>query len=121
MKMSKSIGNVADPFATLKKYETDVVRYYLARVGGRFQYDNGQSKPTRWLANLMVYAIQDWSEAQLVKHSQELFSILGNHLARAFAPKVVDRLPRDERCISIKPEIFAAGKSYLLNIIRKMG
>lgn len=41
MKMSKSIGNVADPFSVIEKYETDVVRYYLARVGGRFQNDNG--------------------------------------------------------------------------------
>ena len=78
-------------------------------------------KLTPWLVNLMVYVTQDGSETQLVKHGQELFSIVGNHLARAFTPKVVDRLPRDERYISIRPEIFTGGNSCLLNIVRKIG
>jgi len=30
-KMSKSLGNVVDPFALVKKYGTDAVRYYLLR------------------------------------------------------------------------------------------
>jgi methionyl-tRNA synthetase len=30
-KMSKSLGNVVDPFATVSKYGVDVVRYYLLR------------------------------------------------------------------------------------------
>jgi len=30
-KMSKSIGNVVDPFEVIEKYGTDAVRYYLAR------------------------------------------------------------------------------------------
>lgn len=33
-KMSKSKGNVADPFQVLKKYGIDPVRYYLVRNGG---------------------------------------------------------------------------------------
>ncbi|RNA25198.1 methionine--tRNA mitochondrial [Brachionus plicatilis] len=32
-KMSKSIGNVVDPFQILQKYNTDAVRYYLLREG----------------------------------------------------------------------------------------
>ena len=40
-KMSKSIGNVADPFEAMDEFGADIVRYYLARVGGRFRDDVG--------------------------------------------------------------------------------
>lgn len=33
-KMSKSRGNVADPFQVMKDYGVDPVRYYLVRDGG---------------------------------------------------------------------------------------
>lgn len=33
-KMSKSRGNVADPFEVIKDYGVDPVRYYLVRDGG---------------------------------------------------------------------------------------
>ena len=42
-KMSKSLGNVADPFDAINEYGIDVVRYYLARVGGKFRDDVGAS------------------------------------------------------------------------------
>jgi methionyl-tRNA synthetase len=42
-KMSKSVGNVADPFDAMDEFGVDVVRYYLARVGGRFRGDVGWS------------------------------------------------------------------------------
>ena len=41
-KMSKSIGNVVDPFEAMKEYGADSVRWYLARVGGRFRDDVGE-------------------------------------------------------------------------------
>lgn len=40
-KMSKSIGNVADPLAAIDDYGLDSVRYYLAKIGGRFRDDVG--------------------------------------------------------------------------------
>jgi methionyl-tRNA synthetase len=40
-KMSKSIGNVADPLEAMNAFGVDVVRYYLTRVGGRFRDDVG--------------------------------------------------------------------------------
>jgi methionyl-tRNA synthetase len=43
-KMSKSIGNVVDPFQAMEGLGTDPVRYYLARIGGRFKDDVGESK-----------------------------------------------------------------------------
>ena len=43
-KMSKSVGNVADPVKAIDDVGVDLVRYYLARVGGRFQDDVGRSQ-----------------------------------------------------------------------------
>ena len=43
--MSKSVGNVVNPFKTIETYGTDAARYFLARVGGRFKYDVGTSRP----------------------------------------------------------------------------
>lgn len=43
-KMSKSIGNVVDPFQAMEDLGTDPVRYYLVRIGGRFKDDVGESK-----------------------------------------------------------------------------
>ena len=40
-KMSKSVGNVVDPMHAIDEWGLDVVRYYLARVGGRFKDDVG--------------------------------------------------------------------------------
>lgn len=97
-KMSKSRGNVADPFVSmslnpdgtpkkrlevspdLHKGEVDVgpdgVRWFLMRAGGTFDSDN------------------DWSNRQVRKHYQrELSGSLGNLLSRITAPKLVARLP----------------------------
>lgn len=40
--MSKSLGNVADPMEAMDEYGVDGVRYYMARVGGRFKDDVGE-------------------------------------------------------------------------------
>lgn len=48
-KMSKSLGNVIDPFALIKKYGTDAVRYYLLREipstrDGDFTYEKFEER-----------------------------------------------------------------------------
>lgn len=53
-KMSKSVGNVVDPFQILETYGTDSVRWYLARVGGNFVDDVGGSIITVFGGGLMV-------------------------------------------------------------------
>ncbi|GLB34388.1 putative class-I aminoacyl-tRNA synthetase family protein [Lyophyllum shimeji] len=72
-KMSKSVGNVADPFEAMDEFGVDVVRFYLARVGGRFRDDT------------------DWSREQLEKHDREIQSLLGNLLLRVTSPKIAAR------------------------------
>ncbi|RKP38352.1 tRNA synthetases class I (M)-domain-containing protein [Dimargaris cristalligena] len=71
-KMSKSRGNVADPFAVLNRHGVDSVRYFLLRNGG-LAYD------------------ADFSEARIqVDYQSQLVDQLGNLVARcasqAFAP-----------------------------------
>ncbi|KAG9315949.1 tRNA synthetases class I (M)-domain-containing protein [Chiua virens] len=63
-KMSKSLGNVADPLSAMEDFGVDPVRFYLARVGGRFRDD------------------VDWSEEQLRKHADEIRNSLGNYFLR---------------------------------------
>jgi len=55
-KMSKSIGNVVDPFELVKKYGTDPVRYYLLREipsgnDGDFSYEKFEYRYNGDLAN----------------------------------------------------------------------
>ncbi|KAF6748906.1 tRNA synthetases class I (M)-domain-containing protein [Ephemerocybe angulata] len=69
-KMSKSVGNVVDPIHSMETYGVDIVRYYLARVGGRFRDD------------------VDWSFEQLENHSKQLQSLLGNYLLRVASARI---------------------------------
>ncbi|KAF8227591.1 hypothetical protein L208DRAFT_1365815 [Tricholoma matsutake] len=88
-KMSKSCGNVADPFEAIDMFGADAVRYYLARVGGRFRDD------------------VDWSQRQLEKHTKEIQSMLGNLFLRTTSvamqgrilggpPRTFEEILRDE-------------------------
>ena len=43
-KMSKSRGNVADPFKAIEKYGRDELRWFLCRVGGNLGSDAGEGR-----------------------------------------------------------------------------
>ncbi|KAI6014807.1 tRNA synthetases class I (M)-domain-containing protein [Pisolithus microcarpus] len=73
-KMSKSLGNVTDPMQAMDEYGVDAVRFYLARVGGRFRDD------------------VDWSEEQLRKHTDEIRSLLGNYFLRITSGVIRNRV-----------------------------
>lgn len=73
-KMSKSIGNVADPFDAMDTWGVDAVRFYMARVGGRFRDD------------------VDWSPEQLEKHADEIRSLLGNFFLRITSRTIQKRV-----------------------------
>ncbi|KAI0254874.1 tRNA synthetases class I (M)-domain-containing protein [Lactifluus subvellereus] len=75
-KMSKSIGNVVDPLQAIEELGADLVRYYLARVGGRFKDDI------------------DWSSEQLENNAAELQSLLGNFYLRITSAAIRRRLPK---------------------------
>jgi methionyl-tRNA synthetase len=91
-KMSKSVGNVVDPFEVIDKYGADVVRYYLARVGGRFRDDVGRCFRPLFLLFSSDSLGLDWSQTQLDKHHKEIQSMLGNLFLRITSQKIQDRL-----------------------------
>ena len=62
-KMSKTLGNVVDPFEVLKQWPTDVMRYYLLREiqsteDGDFSWKNLETRYTTDLANGLGNLIQ---------------------------------------------------------------
>lgn len=66
-KMSKSLGNVADPFEIVKIYGTDALRYWLAR-------------------EITTFEDGDFSERKLVaRYNGDLANGLGNFAARVLA------------------------------------
>ncbi|KAI6044866.1 tRNA synthetases class I (M)-domain-containing protein [Pisolithus marmoratus] len=73
-KMSKSLGNATDPMQAMDDYGVDAVRFYLARVGGRFRDD------------------VDWSEEQLRKHADQSRNLLGNYFLRVTSRVIKNRV-----------------------------
>ncbi|TFY75105.1 hypothetical protein EWM64_g8907 [Hericium alpestre] len=71
LKMSKSVGNVADPMQAMDDFGVDVVRYYMAR------------------------SVAEWSLEQLEKYLSELQSTLGNVFLRINSPAIKKRLPEN--------------------------
>ncbi|CAO1629878.1 unnamed protein product [Parajaminaea phylloscopi] len=73
-KMSKSRGNVIDPFAEMDFFGRDSVRYFLCQFGGGLATDS------------------DYSHAMLRESYRRLQGQLGNLLSRVFNPKILGRL-----------------------------
>ncbi|KAF8959278.1 hypothetical protein BDZ97DRAFT_1667313 [Flammula alnicola] len=73
-KMSKSLGNVADPLEAMERWGVDVVRFYLLRVGG----GGGRMSV-------------NWSAEQLDKHHKEIRDQLGNYFLRITSPRIAER------------------------------
>ena len=93
-KMSKSLGNVVDPFELVKKYGVDAVRYFLLREispteDGDFSYEKFQAR-----------------------YNADLAGGVGNLLARtvtlAAKPNFLEKNPTSK----IKKEIDATKKEY---------
>ncbi len=115
-KMSKSVGNVADPIKAIDDYGIDLVRYYLARVGGRFKDDVGTSNcPSHTAsANESWYGI-DWSQEQLQKHSREIISLLGNLFMRATSRKIMRKVSQVKR-----PDVKLISESSMVSPTLRM-
>ncbi|KAG6336879.1 hypothetical protein ID866_2205 [Astraeus odoratus] len=85
-KMSKSLGNVTDPMRAMDDFGVDAVRFYLARVGGRWKDD------------------VDWSEEQLRKHTDEIRNLLGNYFLRMTSKVIKNRV--SQVISSTQPQTF---------------
>lgn len=87
-KISKSLGNIVDPFATVKKYGTDPVRYYLLR-------------------EIPSFGDGDFSESRFVElYNADLANGLGNLFARVttLAEKYFGgKIPKNVKNPNIKP------------------
>ncbi|KAN0066055.1 methionyl-tRNA synthetase [Thecaphora frezii] len=93
-KMSKSKGNVANPFDAIKLFGLDAIRFFLMRVGGNFASD------------------ADYSPAVLLSyHRKYLQGQLGNLLSRISAPKIHARFARFVR--DGAPEVERLGASVV--------
>jgi methionyl-tRNA synthetase len=107
-KISKTLGNVFDPFEVVKKYGADATRYYLLR-------------------EVSAYGDGDWSDAKFAeRYNADLANGLGNLVARVFtlAEKHGD-LPADlgkdvsedvaDAIVSARKKIFAAMEEFRFN------
>jgi methionyl-tRNA synthetase len=84
-KMSKSRGNVVDPFKALEVFGKDDVRFFMTRIGGNL------SKDVSW-TNESLFRFRH-------KYLQGLF---GNLLARIVSPKTLNKLfESDQHSVTI--------------------
>ena len=83
-KMSKSTGNVVDPFTIMEKFSPDAIRYYLLRVGGNFTND----------ADFKPLELQQ-------KYKSTLQGMLGNLLSRISGKKIEKKLQQPNLNISL--------------------
>lgn len=87
-KMSKSLGNVVNPFDILRDHGVDVVRWYFARAGGYFKSD------------------VDWNAGELKKYKLELRNLIGNILLRLQSDKIHARLPTTYKDIPLRRDVL---------------
>lgn len=98
-KMSKSLGNVVDPYVMIKKYGTDAVRYYLLREIPTL--DDG-----------------DFSESRMYElYNSDLANELGNSVSRVTTLAAKDELSVEQKPYIISSEDAALTDSFNLNAI----
>lgn len=88
-KMSKSLGNVVDPFSIVDTYGVDAVRYYL--LGGISAYQDGDFSKERFeelytsdlgngignLTSRVVTMLEKYHESQVPKEAPNMFDVDG--------------------------------------------
>ncbi|GAA5900630.1 methionine--tRNA ligase MSM1 [Sporobolomyces salmoneus] len=101
-KMSKSRGNVANPFEAMSLWSIDAIRMYLMTKGGNSASD------------------ADYSEAEIERfYKKELAGQMGNLLGRVTGKKMLKKLG-DERLLSTEPEQFEQEDQELVGMLREL-
>lgn len=96
-KMSKSLGNVVDPYTMIKKYGTDVVRYYLLR-------------------EIPTLADGDFSENRMKElYNSDLANELGNCVSRVTTLAAKDGMTVEKKRYQISDEFIKKIESFQLN------
>lgn len=97
-KMSKSLGNVIDPFVMVEKYGVSGVRYYMAR-------------------EIPVHDDGDYSDTRMVQlHTADLANELGNLVSRSLAIASkdglsVDKITKETNVLKNEDDIFSYQKN----------
>ncbi|PIV08562.1 methionine--tRNA ligase, partial [Candidatus Roizmanbacteria bacterium CG03_land_8_20_14_0_80_39_12] len=98
-KMSKSLGNVVNPYEMIQKYGTDAVRFYLLREIPTL--DDG-----------------DFSESRMYElYNSDLANELGNSVSRVTTLAAKDGISVHQKPYGITPEDSALTDSFKLNAI----
>ncbi|GAA5883391.1 hypothetical protein JCM16303_006727 [Sporobolomyces ruberrimus] len=101
-KMSKSRGNVANPFEAMSLWSTDAIRMYLMTKGGNSSND------------------ADYSEGEIERfYKKELAGQMGNLLARVTGKKMVKKLG-DERLMFTGPDMFELEDEELVGLLKEL-
>jgi len=120
-KMSKSLGNVIDPFKLVEKYGTDAVRYYLLREipttkDGDFSYQKFERRYNddlaKGLGNLVARVI---GIAQKFKIQNSKFKITTKSCAATSLLCAIQNSKLKEKIAQVRKEYTEAIESYKLN------
>lgn len=99
--MSKSRGNVADPFGAMELWGTDTIRCFLMKVGGNSDND-ASAFFLPFFASLSIGPLlnkfhADYSQEDIsVFYKKDLMGTLGNLFSRAMNKKMLAKLERPE-------------------------
>jgi len=101
--MSKSRGNVANPFEAMELWSTDAIRMYLMTKGGNSASD------------------ADYSEAEIERfYKKELAGQMGNLLARVTGKKLVKKLAGRVERLWTMPEKFEEEDKELVGLLKEL-
>lgn len=96
-KMSKSRGNVANPFEAMKLWGVDAMRMYLMRVGGNSASDAGACHSPRRAAAETDDLDSDYSATEIERfYRKDLAGQMGNLLNRVTTKKLLKKLASPE-------------------------
>ena len=126
-KMSKTLGNVVDPFEVVKKYGTDALRYYLLREipsgeDGDFTYDKFEERYNadlaKGLGNLVsrVLTLAQKSDVKEVKNFKSEIKTAGENVEKVMSEfKFNDALAAIWRLVASGDKYVDDKKPWALN------